>query len=267
MITPLMYILSCMGPDYRPCDPVSVSSLNASDQHLICAEALRLCSLVTNHNTICSDETVTGKRCVFTSQAVSGQLVEISPLTAYTLQHIRDCATTFMQRVGDISANEQAAKDLSSDTIALHIEGNPQYAFAFVYETMMSKESYERRINRIADVYRTISEHATPTTETDGKQQKEQRLELQSKMSYWKRLWLLDSLVFDGQPFEEQIDERTFSLVRDELKKFGLTGFVNPLKMYTEFSTNRVGRKETVSIPDDIVLYLERVVRSGGVSV
>lgn len=264
MITPLMYILSTLGADYTLSDPTSISNMSATDQQLIRAEGLRLCEVATS-SAICTDTTLTGMKCVLDTQAIGGKLVRISRLTSFMLQHIRDCAEKFTASLGNAAEDALVnTQDLSSDTIVLHIDGNPNYAYNFVYETMTSKDTYAHNIEKIAEVYRTISEHLSVSSDKGLQQAKELRLGVQSKMSYWKRLWLLDSLVYDGFQYPEDIGPKDFELVRKELTSFGLAGFVNPLTMYTEFSTNRIGKKENVTVPEEIVRYLERIVHSGG---
>lgn len=263
MITPLMHILSCLNSQYAIGAPVDILYLNKQDRNLIISEACRLGSILTEGEDIWVAPSPTGIDMVCQTQVINNEAKTLNPYTALLLTRVKNCFPKYYQEV-DSTKVESSDEDLSTDAVVLRLEGSPRYIYMYVYNVMeMPSLSYDARIEKLRELLLTIQSHVAVVEDVEASATLTSRLELQSKLSYWKGMLLADYITYFGS-LPEEFSDGTIATVRKELQDLGFYGFVNPLKMYQDFSGSRVSRKVQVNIEDWVVAYLTKVVLSGG---
>lgn len=266
MIQPLMLLLSSINKDFGYDHPVDVMYLNRSDRSVIVSEAERLGRMVTDDSCILLTEDAFGKAVVDTAQVINDRMIEISQPTAMLLTRLREAYTVF-KKASTNTVVEEDADDLGTDAVILRLEGNPRFVYIYVYSVMESKGlDYLSKIGKIAEVYNAILGHSQVEVNTEKQQFLLQRLELQSTEQFWIRLFTTDMMRHFGSIIEP-LTPNVLTTVKSELRNLGFYGFVNPYYMYTEFLGARVNRKTDVNVSPEVVTYLRKVVRSGGVEV
>lgn len=262
MITPLMHILSCLDENYEVGNPVNILYLSKSDRDTILAEARRLCGLVLDPEVIA---TMDGQ--VFPVQYSGDNSITLSPYTVALLERIQSCATVYLDSLKDVGKGKtEDDDDLSTQATILRLEGNPDYIYYFVYKMMEAQAlTYDVKIAKLAELLAMLNAHGG---EKLGKAVEDTelplRLELHSGIRYWKSMLMGDVMRRMHSVPPEPFTEKTIDVMRDQLKALGLYGFVNPLRMYRDFSSSRVERKSNVNIPDRVLIFLGKVVQSGG---
>lgn len=255
-----MLLLSCLNQDYRCDQPVDILYLNYTDRSLILKQADRIGKFVTEY--LGSMESPSGKEIVDTVQYINGDTVNIKPETAALLTRLRECYKVF-KRSKNIAAAEEDTDDLGTDAIILRLEGNPKFVYVYVYNLMENKGlEYNVKMAKLLEIYNSIINHVQVQNETDREQASYKRLELQSTAEFWQRMLTLD--VMRDYQTTRAITPKDLENVKKELRMLGLYGFVDPLKMFKDFSGSRVNRKVNVQIGDEVIEFLERVVKSGG---
>lgn len=266
MITPLMHILSCLDEKYEVGSPVDTLYLSKSDRELIIKEACRLGSLFDDENKVWITNSNTGLPMVAEVQALAGSSKSISPYTALLLTRALSCFSTYTQEMDAVSA-AVADDDLSTDAVVLRLEGNPRYIYVYVYNIMeLPSLGYDAKIMRLKELLVTIQSHSVIKDTEPRDSRLRQRMELHSKLSYWKGVLMSDYVKYYGA-LPPKFSEGTIDCIRAELNDMGFYGFVNPLQMYQEFNSSRVSRKVDVNIDEDVVKFLTKVVLSGGATV
>lgn len=263
MITPLMHILSCLDKDYNITAPASILYLNAKDRQLISSEAKRLCKFVLDENKIFMTDSDFGDHVVSEYQQCVNDMITVDRYTALLLTRIRQCAEAYLKGV-EVAEEAIEDDDLSADITILRLEGNPNYMYAFVFNTMrLPGIGYDAKIAKIAEVLETINQHAMTAQTTAVLDKNASRLEAQSDLAYWKGLLTADFVrIYGGKV--PRFDMDTLENIKKELRSLGLYGFVNPLAMYTEFVSSRVSRKTSANISDSVIAFLTNIVLSGG---
>lgn len=266
MITPLMHILSCLNEKYQIEQPVDILYLSRADRELIIGEARRLGSYFSDESKIWITESPTGQRMVSETQVIAGKSVTLCPYTALLLTRVWKCFNVYQQEV-DALATDVVNDDLSTDAVVLRLEGNPRYIYVYVYNTMeLPALSYDAKIARLLELLTTIRSHSVVRDTTPRDTRLSQRMELHSMMSYWEGLLMSDYIDMYGTA-PEAFSEETIETIRHELADLGFYGFVNPLEMYQQFNSSRVSRKVEITIDDEVVNFLTKVVMSGGATV
>ena len=92
------------------------------------------------------------------------------------------------------------------------------------------------------------------------------RFELHSTSQFWCSMLTAD-LMAHGGGIVSPVTEKDLEVAKKELRDLGFYGFVNPYKMYTEFVSSRVNRKLDVNVQPEVIEFLRKVVKSGGISV
>lgn len=261
MITPLMHILSSLNDKFETDRPVNILYLNKSDRDLILSEAARLCDMALDENVIA---TMDGR--VFETQYYNGQAITLNPYTMVFLERLIQCAKLYKN--GHIATEEasESDKDLSAQSTVLLIESNPDHIYYYVYKMMSSRNlTYDQRIQKLQELLIVLNTHSGgevgPKVDNSGFLA---RIELQSHISYWKTMLMCDVMRITGAIPEEPFTEATIETIREQLKFLGFYGFVNPMKMYKDFSGSRVTRKSDVNVPDYVLVFLAKVIQSGG---
>lgn len=268
MIQPLMLLLSCINEEYTYDHPVDIMYLNRSDRQVVTREAFRLGKIVMDQNKIMMGEDAFGAPIVDDGQVIGGsKLIRISPMTQMLLTRLQECYRVFLKsESGDVEGDESLS-DLGTDSIILRLEGNPKYVYIFVHSVMESKgQEYSAKIARIADVYKAIIGHISAPGDDAKTQFLRSRLELQSTWQFWSRMLTADIIRHTGEIIPP-LTEDDLDKMASELRDLGFYGFVNPYKMYTEFLGSRINRKFDVNISEDVILFLDKVVASGGVTI
>lgn len=263
MLSPLMHILSCLDEKFEVGAPVNIFELSKKDKDLIVSEARRICSYFKSEDKIWITESPTGLKMVSDVQVISGEAVKINPYTALLLTRVWSCVDTYLKEVCDV-ITELKDDDLSNDSVVLRLEGNPNYVYAFVYNTMETKAlTYDARIEKIKELLMIIKSHIVVQDSTSMDLRLRAKLELHSKLNYWSAMLTSDYVKYYGS-IPSVFCEKDLEIVKRELRDLGVYGFNNPLKMYIEFSNSRVSRKVEVNIEDWVVDFLTKVVLSGG---
>ena len=266
MITPLMHILSCLDEKYEVEAPADILYLSRYDRELIIQEAKRLGSFFSDENKIWISESPTGKKMVSDIQVIVGKSQSLNPYTALLLTRVWKCFATYLREV-DIVSPDTSNDDLSTDAVVLRLEGNPRYVYVYIYNTMETPSlSYDAKIAKLHELLMTIRSHSVVRDLTSRDAKLLSRMELHSMLSFWKEMLISDYIEMYGEeppPFTEE----TIETIRSEMTNLGFYGFVNPLEMYQQFNSSRVARKVEINIDEEVVDFLVKVVRSGGVSV
>lgn len=267
MITPLMLLLSSinerLGYDY----PVDTMYLNRANRTLILNEATRLGNLVSDDGLILMTDNAFGEAVCDTAQVINNAVVEVSPFTAVILTRLRRCFEVFKDSLQTAAKDESEIYDLDTDSVILRLEGNPRYIYSYVYSVMENNAySYDHRIMQLAELYNVIVGFTASPVARLKQDDLVRRLMLQADLSFWQKLFYNDWIkrVLKEPPTLGMEDvEKT----KVELKSMGFYGFVNPWKMYSEFSNSRINRKVELNVSEDVTLFLRKVVLSGGVNV
>lgn len=266
MVTPLMLLLSSINSRYEYDRPVDIMYLSRTDRDLIVSEVERIGKMATNDDTILTTEDCYGQTIADTAQVVNDSVVEISQPTAMLLTRIREAYSVY-QKVSPsgLAANEMELDDLGADAVILRLEGNPRYIYIYIYNIMESKGmDFRSKMMRIMELYTAIVGHAGVSLDTGKIQQLVNRFELQSTVQFWQGLLMSDLLKhgFAGV----SVTQSDVYKVGEELRSLGFYGFVNPLQMYMDFSGSRISRKVGVNIDQEVIDFLDKVVRSGGIA-
>lgn len=261
MITPLMHILSSLNDKYETDEPVNILYLNKSDRDLILSEAERLCDRILDDNMVA---TMGGH--VFNTQYYGGQAITLNPYTIGLLERMIQCAKVYKSRGASASETVEADSDLSAQSTVLLIERNPDHIYYYVYTVMSAPNmTYEAKIQKLSELLIVLNTHSGsdigPKIDNSAFMA---RIELQSSLTYWKSMLMCDVMRASGALPEEPFTESTIDTIREQLRFLGFYGFVNPLKMYQDFSGSRVERKSDVNIPSEILVFLAKVIQSGG---
>lgn len=266
MITPMMHILSGMDEQYRMGHPVNILYLNREDRDLVIGEAKNIGARLNNENKVWITDSPTGEKMVADTQVVVDESITLNPYSALLLTRLWECFKVYSQEV-DKDDVEEVSDDLSTDAVVLRLEGAPRYIYVFVYNVMeMPSLSYDAKIAKLQELLHILQTHSVVlnTEASDPSLRKTlARMELHSKLSYWKVLLMQDYMrVYGTVP--PGFTPETINVIRQDLANMGFYGFVNPLQMYKEFTTSRVSRKVSVDVDDFVMEFLTKVVRSGG---
>lgn len=265
MITPLMLVLSCIDENFNYTAPVDIMYLSRSDRALLQNEVARLKTIVFDDNTIITTEDRTGKQVCDTVQVINGAVVEVLPETAIMLTRIRECIMHYTSMNHEETGEEDT---LDEDAAVLRLEGNPKYIYIHTHEIMENPSlDYNAKIMKLASLYSVLigySEMGDATPKKTAYSMK--RMELQSTLEFWQRLVLHDYMSQNADCTTPMTQE-TVTKVKQELRALGLYGFVNPLQMYRDFADARVSRKVSVNVDPEVIEFLSKVIRSGGVAV
>lgn len=263
MITPLMLILSSLNEKYEMDKPANILYLSKLDRDVVLSEARRLCDLALNPEVVA---TMDGH--VFPTQFSGDNSITLSPYTVAFLERVQACAKVYQEhlRTGSKHASDDSDDDLSTQATILRLEGNPDYIYYYVYKMMeVQTFSYDVKIAKLAELLAMLNAHggeklgrAVEDTEFP------RRLELHSSIGYWKSMLMGDVMRRTNALPEEPFTEDTIEVIREQISALGLYGFVNPLQMYRDFSSSRIERKTDVNIPDRVLIFLGKVVQSGG---
>lgn len=263
MITPLMLILSSLNEKYEMDKPVNILYLSKSDRDIILSEANRICELVLDPMVIA---TMDGH--VFPTQISGDNSITLNPYTVAFLERVQACARVYQEQIrvkvkDEVDENDD---DLSTQTTVLRLEGRHDYIYFHVYRVMESPSlSYDTKIAKLAELLAMLNAHGG---EKLGRVAEDtafpRRLELHSNIGYWKSMLMGDVMRRTHSMPEEDFTEKTVEIIRKQIEALGLYGFVNPLQMYRDFSSARVGSKTNVNIPDWVLVFLGKVVQSGG---
>lgn len=269
MVEPLMLLLSSITKDYTYDHPVDIMYLSRSDRTTILREADRLGRLVSDSNRIMMGEDIFGDAIVDDGQILGGtKLIKISPATQMLLTRLQACYKVFAKWNANAATEEETSSDLGMDTVILRLEGNPKFVYIYVYSVMESKGiEYSAKIAKIAEVYNAIVGHSQVSLGEEKIQFLLNRFELQSSWQFWSRMLTADAMAHSGGSITAPITQEDLEVMKTELRDLGFYGFVNPYKMYTEFAGARVNRKLDVNVGPEVVDFLRKVVRSGGVEV
>lgn len=271
MVTPLMLLLSSINSEFGYDHPVDIMYLNRSDRTTILGEAERLgrvASISDENDARCLllRKSVSGAAIVDNVQVINDQVVEISEVTAMLLTRLREAYKVF-HASNLATVSDEPDNDLGTDAVILRLEGNPKYVYIYVYNMMENRSlDYNTKIGKLSEVYSAIIGHSQVSVSDDKLRFLMQRFELHSMEQFWERMVMTDLMrhgLYDGAVITSQDLLRA----KQELKNLGFYGFVNPLKMYLDFSGARVNRKVEVNVSPEVISYLRKVVRSGGVNV
>lgn len=262
MITPLMHVLSCLDENFEVGRPVNILYLSKSDRDIILAEARRLCELVLDPDVIATSE-----GHVFPTQYSGDNSVSLNTYTVAFLERVQMCAKVYLEALKADSKDESHDdEDLSTQATILRLEGNPDYIYYYVYKMMETHAlSYDVKIAKLAELLTMLNAHGG---EKLGKALEDtelpRRLELHSNLGYWKSMLMGDVMRRTQTLPSEQFTDGTIETIRAQISALGLYGFVNPLQMYRDFSGSRVECKSNVNVPDRVLIFLGKVVQSGG---
>lgn len=269
MITPLMLLLSSINEKFEFDSPVEIGYLSRSNANLIRAEADRLGKMAVSEDYL--QPALDGdfnpiEGSVGTTQYVDGKQLDISLATAMILTRVREAYKVYKRtNPGDAAGSEDDIVDIGLDTVILRLEGNPYYIYSYVCEVMNTKHlSFRGRMMKLIELYSSIFGHVNTEARDLFTSELLTRLELHSTLQFWQSLIMSDMLKrgYVGN----YVSKDDIVVVGEELRSLGFYGFVNPLKMYQEFSNSQIQRKVDVNIDEEVITFLEKVVRSGGVA-
>lgn len=268
MVQPLMLLLSSITKDFTYDHPVDIMYMNRSDRTTVLHEADRLGRLACNDDLILMGEDIYGNPIVDDGQISGGtKIVQISPATQMLLTRIREAYGVFRKYSASSGDADSESTDLGADSVILRLEGNPRFVYVYVYSIMESKGlEYTTKIRKIAEVYNAIVGHSQLTIGGEDTQFLLNRFELHSTSQFWCSMLTAD-LMAHGGGIVSPVTEKDLEVAKKELRDLGFYGFVNPYKMYTEFVSSRVNRKLDVNVQPEVIEFLRKVVKSGGISV
>lgn len=266
MITPLMLLLSSINQDMAYDRPVDLAYLSRDDRAVIVGEAERLGCIVNDASKVIFIDGLRGTNHADVDQVVGDSFVAINPATAMLLTRVKEAYAVFQRRsAGAVAESED--EDLGADDVVLRLEGNPKYVYVLVQQVMSKRSlTFDTKVAQLAEVYKQLTMTGESAEATKAVSFLRDRLELQSYHQFWCKL-LTSDLIRHGLFTGDIVTPSDLEIVKRELSLFGLYGFVNPKAMYEEFASSRVSRKSTVSVDEEVVNFLLKVVLSGGGSV
>lgn len=268
MVQPLMLLLSSITKDFTYDHPVDIMYMNRSDRTTVFHEADRLGRLAYNEDVIIMGEDIYGNPIVDDGQVIGGtKMVQISQPTQMILTRIREAYKVFKRYSTASNEEDRDSTDLGADSVILRLEGNPRFVYVYVYSIMESKGlEYTTKIRKISEVYNAIVGHSQVSVGGENTQFLLNRFELQSTSQFWCSMLTADIMAHSGG-IVSPVTPEDLKVVKKELRDLGFYGFTNPYKMYTEFISSRVNRKLDINVQPEVVEFLRKVVRSGGISV
>lgn len=264
MVEPLMLLLSSINAQFEYDHPVDIMYLGREDRNTIMVEANRLGRLASDDERILTRTDLTGKIVADTAQVAGGSVIEVHPATAAMLTRIREAYQVYTKYLTSTTSVEQEDEDLGADTVVLRLEGNPRYIYVYVYNLMETRGiDYKTKLGKLYELYTTLI--ACTNAQVDNSRVKflQSRFELQSTLQFWQTMLTGDIMRQYGSV--ATLTEKDIETVKSELKQLGFYGFVNPLQMYTDFSSARINRKVEVNIAPEVIDFLEKVVISSGI--
>lgn len=268
MITPLNYLLSGYNESFEYDSPVDIKTyMNDDDYKFVIVETDALIHRLRANISMGTD--ALGEEMVDRLQLVNSEVKEIDVYSALLLNRALLAAKRYEQE-GQRKEEPDQVLNLENNNIVMRIEGNKYYVYTFVYAVMTDKAlQFDKKIQKIAHILELVEnygEHSYGDASVEDEQNlRVDRLKLLSNSSYWMNMLTLDHLKHFGTP-GPAFKEDTLRVVRSELKEMGFPGFVNPIKMYYDFVSARVKRKTEVNVDNEVLTFLKRVVRSGGMS-
>lgn len=253
MITPLMYLLTGYDEDFNY-NPVNNIEEFLAETKVLQSEIKRLGNILFDEFTVNVEEIADNKIITSTNQIVATEIISISPYTALLIDRAKLAYEKYKNQ-------KYAVKEISTSDIVTRIEGSSYNAYKFVFNTMHSSATYKENISKIKDILDIISTNSVELNSNTDKEEINKRFEVQSNVSYWSRMLGSDYIrIYNeiGPPFTA----KTIETIKEELKRMGINGFVNPLG--TNQNLTKIARKTYYNISDDIIDYLKQIVLSGG---
>lgn len=264
MITPVMYLLSCLTENYEKDKFIDVSYLNNDDHQYLMNEVSRIGSIL-----MCESESgpLFEEMAIepspifkFDSTALIGdRSFSLNPFTLALLSVLREC----YQKFTTISSGITAETDLGSDIVILSLERNVNNAYRIVCEIIENSTlTTTDKALKLKTLY--TSALAAKQNQQDVEMYDQEaliRLETLSKASYWAELLMRKNLELGGET-DKPVTVETLKEVRKDLKSIGISGFADPYKMYVDYTDSRVHRKVAANLSSDMLLYLSRVSES-----
>ena len=268
MVTPLMLLLSSINEEYKYDKVLDLSYLTVADKNCLMAEADRLGRMASNSGA--DDQKLlyttarSGRDIVDPdAQIISGAVVSIHPATAMLLTRVAEAHSALMKEAVNKPLLEvHAEEEINIDMEIQHIEGNPNAVYSYVYR-IMTTPGMDRntKMRKIAELYLRITDTASESIMSINKN--DSRLLLHSRALFWTEMLTRDWLAC-GNSLSEGFTVKDLKTVKAEMRKLGFPGFVNPLEIYKNFGGAVVTRKTEIRVEPSVILFLDKVIRSGG---
>lgn len=263
MLHPTTILFACYNSNTSTFEHIDISFLNERDSNIINAEINRMASVLSEDNIFYED--MDGIQVASTTQYTLTGQIDISRETALVMTKLAQ-ACSFWKTFSNKSPIKE---DISSDMLLMKIDAFPSSVYRIVYDLLygerISSKARSKGIQKLYELLKKINlynnkEEAGITGDILH------RIEKLSSMAFWRELLSIEYMrCYKELPPVITLD--TMNTIKKELKHFDIYGFVPPNKVYEAFRTVEDYRKNTIHISDDIVDFLMKIVRSGGIRI
>lgn len=201
----------------------------------------------------------------FESQYVNDIQVEILPETALLLTRLYKAFLFWNKNMCVCSNDEQDIMDLSEDALLNRIENFPYSIYNIVYKILAPNKELSKRaaLQKINTIRQKLIQYQGQN-EIDKSPLLLERLSTLSDLRFWKELIYSDYLkIYMKNP--PRLTSTKMEQISKELNLFGISGFNPPYEIEQVFPT--IPRKTSLNIDTNILVFLEKLVRSGGLTI
>lgn len=203
----------------------------------------------------------------FESQYINDNQIEILKETAILLTRIYRAYVFWNKNTSSFMnfKKDENVIDLSEDAILNKIENFPYSIYSIVYNILSSTKELPitLALKRVDNIRKKLIQYQGQT-KIDKSPYFQEKLNILSDMSFWKSLIYSDYLrIYMKNP--PKLTLKKMDQISSELKLFGISGFNPPCDIDQSFSN--ISRKASIDVDDRIIIFLEKIVRSGGINI
>lgn len=260
MFHPTTILFACYNMNTSAFEDINISFLSEKDRNVLNAEIDRLHSVLSEDNIFYED--FNGIKVASTTQYTLMGQVDISKETALILTKLAQACSFWKDNHNKLSIKE----DISSDMLLTKIDAFPTSIYRIVYNLLYGEKTTRKskgllKLNELLQKIMVYNNQAQADITGDMLE----KIEELSTMSFWRTLLSMEYMKCYSE-LPPNITINTMNTIKKELAYFDIHGFVPPNKVYDAFHTVMEYRKSTINISEDIVDFLSKIVRSGGIN-
>lgn len=262
MFHPTTILFACYNINTSKFEDINISFLNEKDMNVINAEINRMESILSEDNIFYED--FNGIQVASTTQYTLTGQIDISKETALVLTKLAEACSFWKSNSNNLSLKE----DISSDMLLTKIDAFPTSIYRIVYNLLygekVSGKGKSKGILKLNELLQKILMY-NDQAQFDVTGDMLQKIEELSSMSFWRTLLSTEYMRCYSE-LPPDVTLNTMNTIKTELSYFDIYGFVPPNKVYDAFQSVAEYRKSTIHISEDIVDFLVKIVKSGGVA-
>ena len=244
---------------------INISFLNERDINIINAEISKMAMILSEDN-IFYENFDRISLASTTQYTLTGQIT-ISRETAIVLTKLAE-ACSFWNKNNTAQLDEGKSDDLSSDMLLTKIDAFPSSIYRIVYN-LLSEDKYTSsrqnkgllKLNEV--LQKIIAYNNQGQSHITGEMLN--KINNLSSMHFWRLLLSKEYMKYYSE-LPPKITLDTMQTIKNELAHFNIHGFVPPDKVYQAFNSVTEYRKSTIHVSEEIIEFLFKIVKSGGIS-